>query len=205
MAAPHVLSPDPFADPPPLAAAKAAMRQAALAARDVLDHQGAAEALAEVVLAACPPPQGAVVAGFWPMGQEIDIRPLMRRLEAAGHTLALPVTPPRGRPLAFHRWRFGAALAPGRFGTSIPAGSPAGGEVVVPDFLLVPLLAFDRTGMRLGYGGGYYDRTLAGLPGARAIGVAYASQEVPAVPVGAHDQPLAGIATEAGFISIERG
>lgn len=200
MAAPHVLSPDPFADPPPLAAAKAALREAALAARGTLDPGGAAEALADVMLATCPPPTGAMVAGFWPMGQEIDIRPLMRRLEAAGHALALPVTPPRGRPLVFHRWRFGEALAPGRFGTSVPAG----GEVVRPDFLLVPLLAFDRAGMRLGYGGGYYDRTLAGLPGARAIGVAYAAQEVPAVPVGAYDRPLAGIATEAGFIPIER-
>ncbi|HWL83300.1 MAG TPA: 5-formyltetrahydrofolate cyclo-ligase [Roseomonas sp.] len=201
MAAPHAIPPDPFADPPPLAAAKAALRQSALSARDALDVRGAAEALAEAVLVACPPPPGAVVGGFWPMGREIDIRPLMRRLEAAGCALALPVTPPRGQPLVFRRWRFGEPLVPGRFGTSVPAE----GEAMAPGFLLVPLLAFDRRGMRLGYGGGYYDRTLAGLPDALAIGVAYAAQEVPAVPVGAHDQPLAGIATEAGFIPTIRG
>jgi 5-formyltetrahydrofolate cyclo-ligase len=141
-----------------------------------------------------------VVGGFWPMGAEIDIRPLLQRLEAAGHRLALPVTPPRGRPLEFHAWRFGEALLPGRFGTSVPAAvSP-----VAPDWLLVPLLAFDRRGARLGYGGGYYDRTLAGLPGARALGVAYAAQEVAAVPTGAHDVPLCGIATETGFIAAGR-
>ncbi|MXP62149.1 5-formyltetrahydrofolate cyclo-ligase [Roseomonas sp. M0104] len=205
MAAPHATSPDPSADPPSLAASKAALRQAALAARDAFAPEGApegaAEALAAVVLAACPPAPGAVVGGFWPMGGEIDIRPLMRRLEAAGHVLGLPVTPPRGSPLVFRRWRIGEALVAGRFGTSVPAE----GEAVAPDFLLVPLLAFDRRGMRLGYGGGYYDRTLAGLPGARAIGVAYAVQEVPELPVGAHDQPLAGIATETGFIPTNKG
>jgi len=202
MAAPRSPSPPLLSDSPELAAEKAALRRAALAAREAHAAPGAAgESLAEVVLAACPPPPGTLVGGFWPMGAEIDIRPLMRRLEAAGHGLALPVTPPRGQPLLFRRWRFGAPLVPGRFGTSVPPGEA---EEVAPGFLLVPLLAFDRRGMRLGYGGGYYDRTLAGLPGARAIGIAYAAQEVAAVPAGPHDWPLAGIATERGFISTER-
>lgn len=197
MVAPHSISPlAPAADPPELAAEKALLRQAALTRRATLDPEGAAEALAAVVLAHCPPPPGALVAGFWPMGAEIDIRPLLQRLEQAGHRLALPVTPPRGAPLEFRLWRFGEALRPGRFGTSVPGG----GEVVRPDWLLVPLLAFDRRGARLGYGGGYYDRSLAGLPDAQAIGVAFAGQEVAAVPTGAYDRPLAGIATEAGFI-----
>ncbi|WP_367595339.1 5-formyltetrahydrofolate cyclo-ligase [Teichococcus deserti] len=187
-------------DPPQLAAAKAALRQSALLARGTLDPAGAGEALAEIILAACPPPPGAIIGGFWPMGAEIDVLPVLRRLDALGHALALPVTPPRGKPLEFRAWRFGEALVPGRFGTSIPAG----GEVVAPNWLLVPLLAFDRTGARLGYGGGYYDRTLAGLPGARGIGVAFAAQEVAQVPTGAHDFPLFGIATEAGFIPTER-
>jgi 5-formyltetrahydrofolate cyclo-ligase len=153
---------------------------------------GAAEALAEVVLRQCPPPPGALVAGFWPMGDEIDIRPLLRRLEAAGHDLALPVTTPRGQPLVFRHWRFGEPLVPGRFGTSVP-----------PDALLVPLLAFDAGGLRLGYGGGYYDRTLAALPGVWALGVAFAGQQVAKVPAGMHDVPLHGIATEAGFFRTE--
>ncbi|WP_368667245.1 5-formyltetrahydrofolate cyclo-ligase [Roseomonas sp. 18066] len=194
------MTPSAFAeDPPELAAAKAALRRSAFQARDALDPAGAGEALAAVVLAQCPPPPGATIGGFWPMGAEIDLLPVLRRLQAAGHPLALPVTPPRGKPLEFRAWRFGEALLPGRFGTSVPAG----GAVVRPDWLLVPLLAFDRTGARLGYGGGYYDRTLAALPGARAIGVAFAAQERPAIPTGAHDFPLFGIATEAGFIPTE--
>ena len=197
MVAPHVIPLTPAADPPELAAAKAALRQSALLARGALDPAGAGEALAEVILAACPPPPGAIIGGFWPMGAEIDVLPVLRRLGEAGHPLALPVTPPRGKPLEFRAWRFGEALVPGRFGTSIPEV----GEIVRPDWLLVPLLAFDRRGARLGYGGGYYDRTLAGLPGARGIGVAYAAQEVPAVPTGDHDFSLFGIATEAGFIA----
>ncbi|WP_233553438.1 5-formyltetrahydrofolate cyclo-ligase [Teichococcus wenyumeiae] len=171
-----------------------------MAARAALRAPGAAEALAEVVLRECPPPPGALVAGFWPMGDEIDIRPLMRHLEAAGHALALPVTPPRGQPLLFRRWRFGDPLVPGGFGTSVP---PEGAEAVTPQALLVPLLAFDAAGLRLGYGGGFYDRTLASLPGAWALGVAFAGQQVAKVPAGAHDVPLHGIATEAGFFRTE--
>ncbi|MBO1077021.1 5-formyltetrahydrofolate cyclo-ligase [Roseomonas marmotae] len=194
-------APLPFiSDSPALVAEKAALRQAALTARAALRAPGAAEALAEVVLRDCPPPPGVLVGGFWPMGGEIDIRPLLRRLEDAGHALALPVTPPRGQPLAFRRWRFGEPLLPGRFGTSIPAESA--GEVR-PGALLVPLLAFDARGLRLGYGGGYYDRTLAALPGIWALGVAFAGQQVAKVPAGAHDVPLHGIATEAGFLPTE--
>jgi len=115
--------------------------------------------------------------------------------------LALPVTPPRGQPLLFRRWRFGTPLVPGRFGTSVP---PEDAPVVAPNALLVPLLAFDAAGRRLGYGGGYYDRTLAALPGVWALGVAFAGQQVAKVPAGAHDVPLHGIATEAGFFRTER-
>ena len=143
-------------------------------------------------------PPGAMVAGFWPLAGEIDVRPLLMALHEAGHPLCLPRTPPRGQPLAFHRWRPGDALRAGRFGTFAPDG-----PLAVPDLLLVPLLAFDRSGRRLGYGGGYYDRTLAGLPGARTIGCAFAAQEAACVPAGPADILLGAVATELGFIPIK--
>ena len=174
---------------------KAEARRAALARREACDPALGA-ALAAHVLAGNPPPTGAVVAGFWPMGREIDIRPLLQALEARGHPLVLPVTPRRGSPLLFRRWRFGEPLGRGPMGTR----QPEAGEILAPDWLLVPLLAFDRAGRRLGYGGGYYDRTLAGLPGAHALGCAYAAQEMPEVPAGPEDACLSAVATEQGVL-----
>ncbi|SDD70979.1 5-formyltetrahydrofolate cyclo-ligase [Belnapia rosea] len=178
-----------------LAGLKAETRRAALARREGCDP-ALGTRLAEHLLAEAPPPPGAIVAGFWPMGQEIDIRPLLQALEARGHALALPVTPRRGQPLIFRRWRFGAPLAHGPMGTR----QPAEGEVVSPDWLLVPLLAFDRAGRRLGYGGGYYDRTLPLLPRAEAVGCAFAAQEMAEVPAGPLDWRLAQVATEQGVV-----
>lgn len=176
---------------------KAEARRAAFAARAGADSAAAGVRLAGHVLGACPPPPGAIVAGFWPMGTEIDIRPLLLALAGRGHVLALPETPARGRPLVFRRWRFGQPLRRGPLGTRQPAREA---EALRPDWLLVPLLAFDRSGGRLGYGGGYYDRTLAGLPGAVAIGCAHAVQEVPEVPVGPEDVRLPRIATDRGVV-----
>ncbi|WP_242481941.1 5-formyltetrahydrofolate cyclo-ligase [Paracraurococcus ruber] len=174
---------------------KAEARRLALARREGCDPALGAQ-LAAHVLRDWLPPAGAVVAGFWPMGPEIDIRPLLLALQDRGHPVVLPVTPKRGQPLTFRRWRPGEPLARGRFGTQ----HPAAGETLAPEFLLVPLLAFDRAGRRLGYGAGYYDRTLAGLPGAATLGCAYACQEVPEVPAGPEDVALQAIATEAGII-----
>ncbi len=186
MAAPHI--------PDKLIEAKRAVRQCMLAAREVWDP-ACGTALGEHVLREVPPPQGAVVSGFWPMGQEIDIRPLLLALHEQGHPIVLPETPKRGNPLIFRIWRPGDVLVTERFGTSRPTG-----DVRDPDFLLVPLLAFDRRGHRVGYGAGYYDRTLAALPGRFRLGVAYAAQELDEVPAGPYDARLDAVATECGVI-----
>jgi 5-formyltetrahydrofolate cyclo-ligase len=178
-----------------LDAAKRAAREAASARRHGLDAAFAGRALAEHVLRDCPPVPGAVVSGFWPLGEEIDIRPLLIVLHQRGHRVALPVTPRRGEALTFRAWQPGDALVPERFGTMRPIG-----EVLVPDMLLIPLLAFDAAGGRLGYGGGFYDRTLAALPGRFRLGCAFAAQQVDAVPVGPYDIRLDAVATEAGII-----
>lgn len=187
MAAPHIS----------LIAAKADARAAAILRRDACDPALGA-ALAQHVLEEIDIPEHAVIAGFWPMGREIDIRPLLLALHIRGHMIALPETPPRGQPLIFRHWEPGMAMVAERFGTQRPSG-----PVITPDLIFAPLLAFDRAGRRLGYGGGYYDRTLAAVPGARAIGCGYACQELDEVPADAYDARLSAIATEAGIITVE--
>jgi 5-formyltetrahydrofolate cyclo-ligase len=121
----------------------------------------------------------------------------MERLHASGFRIVLPETPPRGAPLAFRLWHPGCPMLPGRFGTVHPDGPEA-----VPDVIFVPLLAFDRNGNRLGYGGGYYDRTLAALPCSQAIGFGFAAQEVARVPVDRHDRRLDRVVTEREVLTI---
>ena len=179
--------------------AKRAARLRALTVRQHHDPAVCGAALADHVLRVCPPPPGAIVAGFLPVGEEIDLRPLLLELHARGHVLVLPVTPPRGHPLGFRTWTPGDPLVTERFGTTRPTGPER-----VPDFLLVPLLAFDVHGRRLGYGAGYYDRTLAALPQRFALGCAYAAQQIEAVPAGPHDVALDAVATERGVIRCER-
>lgn len=181
-----------------LAAAKRLARADAIARRTGLDP-ALGRILGERLLAEMPPPAGAVVSGFWPLGPEIDLRPLLETLHARGHRVVLPETPPRGNPLIFRLWQPGMAMVAERFGTLRPTG-----DVLAPNWLLVPLLAFDRAGRRLGYGGGYYDRTLAALPNAVAVGCGWAAQEVPEVPADALDARLHAIATEREVIRIAR-
>lgn len=141
----------------------------------------------------------AVVAGYWPFGSEMDVRPLLTRLAVLGVELALPVTRQADLPLEFRRWRPGDGLEPGAHGIFQPKSTA---PVVMPSVLLIPLLAFDALGWRLGYGAGYYDRTLAALrrrllePQPLAIGIAYAVQELPALPHHPGDQRLDGVVTE---------
>jgi 5-formyltetrahydrofolate cyclo-ligase len=139
---------------------------------------------------------GAVVAGYSPIRSEIDPAPLMRELAAKGVHLALPVIAARGQALRFRAWHPHDKLLPGPLGILEP--SPAAAEIV-PDIVLVPLAAFDRSGHRIGYGAGHYDRTLAQLRKSRAviaIGLAFAAQEVEAVPALQHDVALDYVLTE---------
>jgi 5-formyltetrahydrofolate cyclo-ligase len=175
--------------------AKRTVREAAFARRHGLDARAAGHALAGHVLRHCPPPFGTVVSGFWPLGEEIDIRPLLHALHERGNRVALPVTPRRGEALTFRGWQPGDVMTPERFGTLRPIG-----EELQPDMLLIPLLAFDTAGGRLGYGGGFYDRTLPNLPGRFRLGCAFAAQQVDEVPVGPYDVRLDAVATENGII-----
>jgi 5-formyltetrahydrofolate cyclo-ligase len=142
-------------------------------------------------------PGGATVAGYWPLAGELDPRPGMDLLRARGHALALPRLDGRGQPLLFLAWDEGDVLVQGTFELLEPHPSR---PPRVPDVVLAPLLAFDRQGGRLGYGMGYYDRTLSDLraQGRRplAIGIAFAAQEVDEVPTGPADVPLDGVITE---------
>ena len=182
-----------------IAGAKQQARRQALAARGDADPTLGID-LARHVMRDLPPPPGSPVSGFWPMRGEIDIRPLLAALLERGHAVLLPVTPPRGHPLRFRRWHLDTVMEAGRFGTLGPGPDAPEG---VPHTLYVPLVAFDRTGRRLGYGGGYYDRTLAALPGAVAVGCAFAAQELDAVPADAYDVRLSAVATEHGIIFCE--
>jgi 5-formyltetrahydrofolate cyclo-ligase len=177
--------------------AKRAMRREATARRrELAAPADAGPRLIDNLLGAGAVPDGAPVSGFWPIGSEIDMAPVLRALAARCHAVALPVVVGRDRPLVFRAWREGDAMAEGPYGIREPLESA---PEIAPQVLLVPLLAFDRAGYRLGYGGGFYDRSLSMLrAGGRAIaiGAAWAAQEVPAVPHDQHDQLLDWMLTE---------
>lgn len=132
------------------------------------------------------------------MGAEADPAVLVDVLVRDGFRTCLPVVQPIGNPLVFRAWQPGEPLMARTWGIMEPAESA---PLIEPDVLLVPLLAFDRAGARLGYGGGYYDRTLARLRARKtviAIGLAFAAQELPGVPSDNHDQRLDWVLTESG-------
>ncbi|MBI4184425.1 MAG: 5-formyltetrahydrofolate cyclo-ligase [Proteobacteria bacterium] len=160
------------------------------------DIAAAGARLCRHFLDAFDPRPGTVVSGFWPIGDEIDVGPLLAALDRRGCVVGLPVVVGRGQPLLFRRWRPGARFVSGPMGTREPA--PDCPEVA-PTLVIVPLLAFDSAGRRLGYGAGYYDRTLSGLRARGpvvAAGVAFAAQEVAEVPAGAGDERLDWVVTE---------
>lgn len=181
-----------------LAAIKAAARTAAFARRKAAfdaAHPGAAGYLSEVLAGY----RGVPLAGYMAMRTEIDPTPAME--EAAAHgPVCVPVIMGAGLPLKFSRWTPDIALRDGPFGAKVPAVD----DFFDPEILIVPLVAFDRSGGRLGYGGGFYDRTLQGLRAKRAtlaIGFAFAAQETDSLPLEPTDQPLDMIVTEQGAIT----
>jgi 5-formyltetrahydrofolate cyclo-ligase len=186
---------------------KADLRRQAHARRDALPAAERAAAARAIATRPFPlaVPAGAIVSGFVPIKSEINPVPLMRMLADAGARLALPVVAGRGKPLIMRAWRFGERLNARGFGISEPAADAA---EVLPDILIVPLLAFDRRGYRIGYGAGYYDMTLAALRAQKTIvaaGIAFAAQEVPEVPVTLRDARLDLVLTEREVIDCSNG
>lgn len=186
-----------------LAEEKSAARKRAAAIRDTAHSALAAcagQMLADLGLGFAAPATPGVISGFFPYMSEIDTRPLLTTMVAQGWRTALPVVEGAGVPLSFRSWVPGEPTVPGAWNIPIP---PRSASQVVPDVMLVPLLAFDRQGFRLGYGGGFYDRTISLARQQRkiiAIGVAYAEQEIEAVPHDGHDEPLDWVLTEQGCI-----
>jgi 5-formyltetrahydrofolate cyclo-ligase len=180
-----------------LAAIKAEARGAAFARRK-LAHAGADAAQADLLRAVLAGHRGKPLAGYAAMRSEID--PLPAMTEAAAHgPVCLPVIMGKGQPLRFRAWTPGCVMEAGPFGAQIPAT----GDWVTPQVLIVPLVGFDRRGGRLGYGGGFYDRTLQLLRAGGdvlAIGFAFAAQEADALPLEDTDQPLDLVVTEREVI-----
>ncbi|HEY2876808.1 MAG TPA: 5-formyltetrahydrofolate cyclo-ligase [Reyranella sp.] len=178
---------------------KRILRGAMLAWRGGLseeERRAAAMGLVEIWRYEQPVEPPAIVSGFWPMAEELDIRPLMIELINQGCQIALPVVVAKKQPLVFRAWRPGDPLEAGAFGTLQPTARRA---VVEPEVLIVPLLAVDEEGWRLGYGGGFYDRTLEALRARKrvaAIGVGFNEQVVPEVPHDPNDQRLDWLLTD---------
>lgn len=178
-----------------IASHKAAARKRAFAVRKAAHMPG--RDCTGPLLAHLGSLSGRVIAGYMPIRTEIDPLPAMTSL-ATTNQICVPVVQGAGLPLRFCAWTPGCAMEEGAFGAQVPVSRTE----VVPDLLIVPLLAFTRAGYRLGYGGGFYDRTLAGLraAGGRAdtVGFAYAAQQVEALPLEVTDLALDRIVTEAG-------
>jgi 5-formyltetrahydrofolate cyclo-ligase len=183
---------------------KIELRVAAQARRDALPadvRKEAADAIASRTFPLAIVP-GVIVSGFMPLKSEINPLPLMQKLHEVGARLALPVIAGRGLPLIMRAWAWGEDLDRGQWGIREPR---PGAAEVEPDILLVPLLAFDRAGHRLGYGAGYYDMTIGRLRTIKpvtAIGLAFAAQEVAKIPATERDARLDLVLTEREAIDL---
>ncbi|TDT77173.1 5-formyltetrahydrofolate cyclo-ligase [Litoreibacter halocynthiae] len=183
-----------------LSQAKATARQAAFARRSAAKSPERDAAAITNLLETILPHKGSALSGYLPIRTEVDPVPVMAAMAAWG-PVCVPVIKSKGHPLEFHRWEPGCDMKDGGFGTFIPTTA----EVVVPQVLIVPLVAFNRNGGRLGYGGGFYDRTLEGLRARGkvfAIGYAFAAQEADDIPLEPTDQPLDAIVTDEGVLHL---
>jgi 5-formyltetrahydrofolate cyclo-ligase len=146
-----------------------------------------------------------VYAGYMPIHSELSPLVLLENLVGLGCDIALPITPKAAQPLEFYRWEIDGPLDDGPYGTKQP---PAGNDKCMPNVILAPMLAFDEEGWRLGYGGGFYDRTVADLRSFRQrvtlIGIAYEGQKLDKIPVGPFDIPLDAMLSPGGIFEFER-
>jgi 5-formyltetrahydrofolate cyclo-ligase len=182
--------------------AKADLRRQALARRTSVGEDEAdafARRLAAVGAAFAAEKAAKIVSAYWSINDEASTFLLLDKLGAHGIAAALPVMQGRGAPLCFRLWKKSAPLGEAKWGIKEPLPGPE----VFPDLLFVPLLGFDRAGHRLGYGAGFYDRTLARLRAMQpvtAVGVGYAVQELPALPSESYDEKLDFVLTERDWI-----
>lgn len=179
-----------------LAEDKAALRRAALARRKAAHAEGLDAVAQAFLMAHLRPWAGRPLAGYLPIRTEIDPRPVMAAWEGP---VGVPVVDGPGRPLRFLAWRPDCAVVEGQYGILVPQS----GEEIVPDVLIVPLAAFDPGGVRLGYGGGFYDRTLGELKAradVHAVGFAYSVQREQVLPCEATDILLDAVVTEHGVL-----
>ncbi len=144
--------------------------------------------------------EGKVVAGYWPIRGEVDIRPVLMHLDNIGQTCALPLVVEDNEPLIFRKWTNKVAMAKGKYDIPVPDKNDPVAEIVTPDVILVPFVAYDRRGNRIGYGGGYYDRTVKALREAgtvEVIGVGFNAQKSSAIlPMDEHDIAMECVVTE---------
>lgn len=180
---------------------KARLREEAFVLRSGVpqaDRADAAKAAADIFFNSVELKPGQIVAAYWPIRDEIDAKPLLTRLMDSGQPVCLPVVTGEEEPLELRLWENGQPLYPSGFGTLAPSELA---PIVVPDVVIIPLLAFDKTGTRLGYGKGYYDRTLARMDTKPLlIGYAFAAQELDFIPREDHDMPLDLLITESGIV-----
>jgi 5-formyltetrahydrofolate cyclo-ligase len=175
---------------------KSAARKSAFAKRKLAHGQGLDQAANNWLLGyIAMHPQAQVIAGYMPIRTEINPLAAMTVMHGQGRRICVPVVLGEAQPLEFREWTPDADMQEGAFGASIPVD----GAVLVPDLVITPLLAWDREGYRLGYGGGFYDRSFEQMRKRRptlGVGFAYSAQEVPKVPREATDQPLDALVTE---------